>query len=100
MIGSNLTPFFNTDEFAQAATIKTGAGATVRTANVIKDVDADNLDINGNHIEGNVPIFFLQDADAAGVLHGYSLTIGSSVYSVVSKEVTGAGFTILKTRLN
>lgn len=85
----DLTPFFETADFATAALYN---GAT--TVNGIFDNDyAEPLD---NAVEGRAPVFLCAHADLPSVDHEDTLVINSATYKVRGVEPDGTGVVLLR----
>ena len=86
----DLTPFFSTDDFADAATLD-GEDVT----GIFDGAYIDPLDV-----ESSGPVFELPTADAAGAVHGSTLVIatgnGAGTYKVRGVKPDGTGVTQLK----
>jgi hypothetical protein len=92
----NLAPFFDTTTgFAVVATIKTAAGATLRTANVILTTPVQELNVFDNGLEATLPFIQLQTADLASVDHTYTVTIAAVQYRIVKRNDDGTGISFL-----
>ncbi len=95
----DLTPFFDTGDFAVAATIKTSAGATVRSINVILTSALAGLQILGAEAIASEPSVLCKTADLAGVvLNSHTITIGAVTYRIVDRKDDGTGVTTLQIR--
>jgi hypothetical protein len=86
MFTEDLAPFFSTDAFGIAATLT--LGGTPATVNVI--FDSAYFDPLGQ-FEGSTPMAWLPSADAIGVAHGDTLTLGGTVYTIVEVMPDGSG---------
>lgn len=93
-----LSTFFDTDDFAVAATIKTGAGVTVRTINVIFDQPRNELALLDARLESPLPFVRCQTADLAGIDHTHTMTINAVVYRIVKRDDDGTGVSTVQLR--
>jgi hypothetical protein len=92
----NLATFFDTDSgFAVNATIKTGAGATVRTAKAIFTKPVQELQVFEQSLEASLPFLLLQTTDLAGVDHTHTFTIDAVQYRIVKRNDDGTGLSIV-----
>lgn len=85
----DLTPFFETADFATAATYN---GAT--TVNGI--FDREYIEPLGNIVEGTAPVFMCALADLPSVDHDDTLLIGATTYKVKGVEPDGTGVVLLR----
>lgn len=100
MIGTDLTPFFDTATFAQAATITDGS-TVIATVNVILDFDTDPLGLGDDSVEGEVPMVLCPSAGVANVRYGMTLTLESGeAYSIISRQKSGIDMTMLRLKSN
>ena len=92
----NLAAFFDTSKgFAVAATIKTAAGATLRTANVILTKPIQDVALFEQALEASLPFLQIRTADLAGVDHTHTFTIDAAVYRIVKRNDDGTGLSIV-----
>lgn len=87
----DLTPFFNLDEHAVEAVIKTPQGAAVRTIKVIFSEPVGEMPVGAGEVAHAQPTFQCPTADLQGVIKGYLAVIGGTTYKVVRRENDGAG---------
>lgn len=98
-ITSDISTFFNTDEFADSASYTPAQYAhvhklgTSNTTTVNGNLYKDFVVINGS--EAYLPIFECATADVSSAAHGDRLTIDSVDYKVVGIEPDGTGITKL-----
>lgn len=87
----NLDQFFDTSAAGHAvtATLKTSAGATIRTANVIFTDPLGNVAVGETDVEGPLPFIECKQADLSGVDHSCKVTIGATTYRIVRKAGDG-----------
>lgn len=85
----DLTPFFDTDDFAVAATYN---GST--TVNGIFDNGFASVGA-GPGVEGSLPSFTCRAADVSSAAHGDTLVISGTTYSVVGVHPDGTGVMVL-----
>lgn len=91
----DLTPFFNPDEFAVSATIKTPAGVVVRTANVILSTPVQEMAVGaGAEVAHLQPSLQCRTVDLAGVKKEYIVEVGSAVFRIVRHEADGTGVSV------
>jgi len=96
----DLSPFFDTDDFAVAAIIKTAAGATVRTINVILTSSLAALNVLDGSVEAGQPSVLCQTADLTGVVvNEHKLTIDRTTYRITKREDDGTGVSTLQIRV-
>jgi len=96
----NISLFFDTTYgHAVTGTIKTSAGATVRTAPVIWTNALQPLQLFDAQIEAAQPSLLIQTADLAGVVVGsHTITVGAVTYRIVERVDGGTGTSTLKVR--
>jgi len=98
----DLDVFFDTDDFAVEATIKTSAGVTVRTINVILTSTLAGLEVLGGEVLAGQPALRCKTADLdlapTVVLNQHKLTIGSTTYRIVDRADDGTGVSTLRIR--
>lgn len=96
----DLSPLFDTTfGHAVPGTIKTAAGATVRTANVIWTNTLQGLAIFDQEIEASQPSLVIQTADLAGVvLNQHTITVDGTQYRIIDRKDDGTGVSTLKVR--
>lgn len=75
----DMSAYFRAADFGTAA-VFSGNGATVSGI-----LDSDYLEPMGR-VQASAPVFVCPTADVPGVVHGHTLTIGSTVYKVVGVE--------------
>jgi len=91
MVGEDLRPFFNLDEHAVEAALKTPSGDAVRTINVILSVPVGEVQIGEAEVTHLQPTFQAPTADLEGVRKNYLAVIGGTTYKVVRRESDGTG---------
>ena len=91
----DLSQFFDQDDFAVAAIVKTGA-TVIRTINVIFNNPVQGVNVFDASVETNVPHAICQTADLADVRHGYTMTIDSVVYPIVQINSDGTGMSVME----
>ena len=102
-ITSDISTFFNTDEFADEASYTPAKYAQVHdegtghTTTINGNLYKDFVVINGN--EAYLPIFECATANVSTAAHGDRLTINSVDYKVVGIEPDGTGVTKLAMEL-
>jgi hypothetical protein len=84
----NLTPFFNTAEFATAATLN-GVG-------VNGIIDRPYLEALGNDVQGAEPYFLCAAASVPTVAQGQTLIVAGTTYKVRGIEPDGTGVVLLR----
>lgn len=95
----DLDEFFDPDEFAEVATIKTPQGATLRTANVILETPLDALSLYPDAaVEQLQPRVHCRTSALAGIVRDSIFEIGGAVYRVVTRTDDGHGLSILTMR--
>ena len=93
----NLNQFFDTSTagFALPATFKTSGGLTIRTANVIADLDTlGNVPVGDVDNEAALPFISCKQADLASVDHSCKVVINEVTYRIV-KIAGDAGVAIV-----
>lgn len=95
----DLGQFFDLDEFAVAAVIKTAVGATVRTINVIFNDPLQEVAIFDADVESNLSFVQCRTVDLAGVTHNHTMTIDSILYRIVKINGDGTGLSTVQLRL-
>lgn len=99
MFTENFSPFFDTDEHAVQATIKTSVGATVRTAPVIWTNALGPLQVFDQQLETAQPSLLIQTANLAGVvLNEHTITVSAVTYRIIDRSDDGTGVSTLKVR--
>ena len=98
MLGEDLSIFFNPAEHAAAATIKTAAGAQVRTANVILTEPVQELSLGSREAVALQPFLQCQTGDLAGVKAGHIFEAGAKSFAVVRWEHDGTGVSVVYLR--
>ena len=91
MRDEDLSPFFNLDEHAVEAAIKTPAGEAVRTIRVILSLPVGEVQVGAGEVAHLQPSFQAPTADLAGVTKNYTATIEGTTYGVVRRENDGTG---------
>ena len=96
----NLDQFFDTSAagHAVAATFKTAAGATIRSANVIFVDALGDVDVGDAEVETPRPFISCKDADLASVDHSCKVTIGATTYRIIQQAGDGRLATVLLQR--
>lgn len=84
----DLTPFFNEDDFAVAATLQGVAVSGI--------LDEEYVEPLGNVVEGRHPIFQCRASDVPSVAHGQSLVVGARTFKVRGVEPDGTGIMLLR----
>lgn len=87
----DLTPFFNLDEHAVEAALKTPEGAAVRTVKVILSLPVGEMAVGTGEVAHLQPTFQCATADLAGVKKDYIAVIAAVTYRVVRRENDGTG---------
>jgi hypothetical protein len=78
---TDLSTFFNTDDFAVSATLT--VGSVVTTVNVIFSAPYSGMSPATGMIETTKPEARCKTADVSGVVHGSTLVIGGMTYNVI-----------------
>lgn len=91
MPGFDPSVFFNLDDFAVEAAIKTPEGADVRTIKVILSLPVGEVQVGAGEVAHLQPSFQAPTADLEGVRKGYKATIDGTTYAVVRRENDGTG---------
>lgn len=91
MRDEDLTPFFNLDEHAIEATIKTPAGVLVRTVKVILSLPVGEVAVGDGEVAHLQPTFQAPTAQLTGVKKEYIVEAGGDTYRVVRRENDGTG---------
>ncbi|HEX7958085.1 MAG TPA: hypothetical protein VF508_14150 [Pyrinomonadaceae bacterium] len=92
MRDEDLTPFFNLDEHAVEAAIKTPEGAAVRAIKVILSLPVQEMAVGqGGEVAHLQPNFQCPTADLEGVRQRYIAVIEGTTYRVVRRENDGTG---------
>lgn len=86
MFAEDLAAFFDTEAFAESATLT--IGGTPAAVSVI--FDAAYIDPLGS-FEGTAPRAWIPSADASGVAQGDTLNVRSTTYTVVEVMPDGTG---------
>lgn len=90
----NIDAFFDTDDFAVAATY-TPSGGSASTVNGIFD-DEYFDEVGGSvGIEGSQPRFMCNLEDVSAVSQGDALSVGGITYQIVNVQKDGTGVVIL-----
>lgn len=85
----DLTPFFDTDDFAVAATYNVSTTVNGIFDNGFSAAGADP------GVEGSLPSFTCRSADVPSAAHGDTLVISSVSYTVVGVHPDGTGVVVL-----
>lgn len=93
MIGEDLHIFFNPDEHAVPAALKTPTGEPLRTVNVIFAVPVEEFQVGVDEVAHQRPTFQCATADLEGVKKNYLAIIGGTTYKVVRRTNDGTGLT-------
>jgi hypothetical protein len=91
MLGEDLKPFFNLDEHAVGATIRTPAGVFVRTAKVILSLPVGEVQVGAGEVTHLQPSIQCPTAELEGVVKNYLVEVGGDTYRVVRRENDGTG---------
>lgn len=91
MRDEDLTPFFNLDEHAVEAAIRTPQGVAVRTIKVILSVPVGEVQVGEGEVAHLQPTFQCATADLEGVRKDYVAVIAGTTYRVVRRENDGTG---------
>ena len=81
----NLAEFFDTDDFAHAA--------TVDGVEVLGYFDSEFVEVNG--VESKRPIFMCATSDVSGVTHADPVVYDATNYEIVGIQHDGTGVTVL-----
>ncbi|HEX8499282.1 MAG TPA: hypothetical protein VF659_01730 [Pyrinomonadaceae bacterium] len=90
-VTDDLSPFFNLDEHAVEAALKTPEGVAVRTIRVILSVPVGEVQVGAAEVTHLQPTFQCATADLEGVRKGYQAVIAGTTYRVVRRENDGTG---------
>lgn len=90
-LDEDLTPFFNLDEHATEAIIKTPAGVLVRTVKVILSLPVGEVAVGDGEVAHLQPTFQAPTAQLTGVNKDYIVEAGGFAYRVVRRENDGTG---------
>jgi hypothetical protein len=93
MLGEDLTPFFNTDEHAVEAAIKTPQDVLVRTVNIILSLPVGEVAVGAGEVAHLQPSFQAPTVELVGVKKDYIVETGGNTYRVVRRENDGTGLT-------
>lgn len=91
MLGEDLSIFFNPDEHATPALLKTPAGVALRTINVILALPVGEVAVGAGEVTHLQPSFQAPTADLAGVRANYIAEVAGVTYYVVRRENDGTG---------
>ncbi|HEX8336082.1 MAG TPA: hypothetical protein VF621_05090 [Pyrinomonadaceae bacterium] len=91
MLGEDLTVFFNSDEHAVEAVIKTPQGALVTTVNVILSLPVGEVAVGAGEVAHLQPSLQAPTVELEGVKKNYVVEVGGSTYRVVRRENDGTG---------
>jgi D-serine deaminase-like pyridoxal phosphate-dependent protein len=97
----DLTEFFDSDEFAVAATIKRADDTTLRTANVFIDEPSSDEQVFGTgRVTASTPTATGRTADLGDVERDYKLVTTNATFVVVAapKPIDDGALTIVKLR--
>lgn len=94
----DLSVFFNVEEHAISATIKTPQGATLRTASVIFSEPVNEVPLRPGEVTTQQPFLQCPTADLDGVKAEYVFDIGAKSYAVVRWEHDGTGVSVVHLR--
>jgi hypothetical protein len=97
----DLSQFFDTDDFAVAAIIKTSAAAVVRNINVIFDKPSNPLALFEGQVTKPMPFVRCRTADVADVIaNSHTMTIAGTEYRIVEPpEDDGTGVSTVQIRI-
>lgn len=93
MLGEDLSVFFDPDEHAVEADIKTPQGALVTTVNIILSLPVGEVAVGQGEVAHLQPSFQAPTAELAGVRKEYVVETGGDTYRVVRRENDGTGLT-------
>lgn len=97
MLGDDLTPFFNTGEFAKVAIFTfPGPPVTTRPVKGIFDNGYFDREAGKTVIDTTQPQFTCPTDESVDVHRGQIVTIDGKTYSVVKVEPDGTGVSIIK----
>ncbi|HIJ26196.1 MAG TPA: hypothetical protein HPP79_11020 [Gammaproteobacteria bacterium] len=85
----DLTPFFDTDDFADTATLTIGGGAGV-SINVIFNKEWDQERLGDAPFSGVSAVATCQSSDLDGVNSGDTLAISATTYTITDTRDLGA----------
>lgn len=91
MVGEDLSVFFDTDEHAVEAVIKTPQGVLVRTVNVILSLPVGEMAVGQGEVAHLQPSFQAPTAELESVRKNYIVETGGDTYRVVRRENDGTG---------
>ena len=89
-MAADLTAFFKTDDFAEAATF-THAG-TLKTVNVIFDDAFTTLNPATGEVESSSPQAEYISSEITAVVHGDTLLVGAVLYTIIGIQPSDDGF--------
>lgn len=97
MLGDDLTPFFNTGEFAKVATFTfRGPPITTRPVKGVFDNGYFDREAGQTVIDSTQPQFMCPTAETAGIVRGMIVAIDGKTYSVVTVEPDGTGVSTIR----
>lgn len=96
---ADLDAFFDVSGFAVAASLVMGGGSPVDVAVIFDSPYLESDPAAGVGVESTQPTARIKTADAAGIVHGDTLTIGATVYTVTGVQPDGNGVTLLNLRV-
>jgi hypothetical protein len=91
VLNEDLTPFFNLDEHAVEAAIKTPESVAVRTVKVILSLPVGEMQVGAGEVAHLQPSFQCPTAELEGVTKNYLAVVGGVTYRVVRRENDGTG---------
>ena len=86
---TDLSTFYDTDDFAVSATLTVGAAVT--TINVIFSATFRGLNPASGEIESTAPEARCKASDVSAAVHGSTLAISGTTYKVIGKQPTEDG---------
>jgi hypothetical protein len=93
----DLAQFFDQDDFAVAAIIKSGA-TVIRTISVIFNTPTQEVAVFDTAVEGNLPFVQCRTSDLAGVTKSHTMTVSNVVYRIGEREDDGTGLSTVQLR--
>lgn len=84
-INDDLTVYYDTDDFAIAATYNAAAVNGI--------FNHAYVEVEG--VEGERPVFECAEADVAGIAHGETFTVNATTYTVVGVQPDGTGVVLI-----
>jgi len=91
----DFSDFFDTDDFAVAATITIGEGSPGTVNGIFDDEYFDEVGVGSLGVEGSKPAFHCAAADVPSIAHGDSVVISGTTYHVVNVRPDGTGLVTL-----